>query len=876
MLKSAILLFFVFIFTGAWATHNRSGEITYRHLGGNTYEFTITTCTKLSSEANRDKLEINYGDGFSDTIPLTQFFDYPSTDTKKNLYIGQHTYTGPGSFLISVADPNRNANVLNITNSVDQIFCIQTQLIISPFLGKPNNSLILEDCPCPEEACAGQPWIYNLGAYDPDGDSLRYEIIPCRGEDCVEMPIPSVFQYPNDVGGGSFGIHPEFGTITWDSPSLVGEYNFAIKIKELRNGALIGYVIRDMQITVKGNCLNAPPKITAFADTCIQADSTLAKSLSAKDTSLSSIDNPVLSWDFFGEGFFLSTSPAVFTNTSTDVNPITADFTWTPNCSAIRDQPYLFTFEAADEGPYVSLKDIRSVRVRVNGPPVQNLSGIAALNATDLFWSVSDCPAIIGYSIYRKADSTYTPSDCCGGREAESLGYTKIGETTSRIDTSFQDDGPLYPGFRYCYTVTANYKNGSESCIVAPFCVQLPFDLPIVTHATVVETSNNQGIDSIRWTHPKELDTLLYTGPYHYQLYVGEKFTFPDSLIFSSSIENNLIDCDTFWVDSNLNTFDQPYNYQIAFYNAGQLVGRSAIARTIFLETLPNDNEVGLTWNEVVPWRNFFYEVYRSDDSNPLNFNLIGTTDSTYYVDDSLVNGQIHCYRIKTLGRYSLPTLPDTLINWSQITCTSATDRTAPCAPSDIRIAGDCFSETVSIQWSNPNNSCADDVVGYKLFYAETPDSPFNEIGTLSSDQDTNFVYYGDGSIAGCYYVTALDSAQYGNESEPSEILCIDNCDPNYILPNVFTPNGDDANNLYHPRDPLKFIAKVEFRVFNRWGEQVFYTTDPKINWNGFDQKENLPLLEGVYFYTCTAYAIRLEGLVPFDLAGFIHLIYSK
>jgi len=76
----------------AHATHNRSGEITYRHLYGNTYEFTITTCTKLSSEANRIDLEINYGDGTIDTIPRVIFTIFlPPTPNK--ITMSEHTLT---------------------------------------------------------------------------------------------------------------------------------------------------------------------------------------------------------------------------------------------------------------------------------------------------------------------------------------------------------------------------------------------------------------------------------------------------------------------------------------------------------------------------------------------------------------------------------------------------------------------------------------------------------------------------------------------------------------------------------------------------------------------------------------------------------------
>ena len=50
------LAFFIPILS--WGSHNRGGEITYLHLGGLTYEFTITTCTDLGSATGADRPEL--------------------------------------------------------------------------------------------------------------------------------------------------------------------------------------------------------------------------------------------------------------------------------------------------------------------------------------------------------------------------------------------------------------------------------------------------------------------------------------------------------------------------------------------------------------------------------------------------------------------------------------------------------------------------------------------------------------------------------------------------------------------------------------------------------------------------------------------------
>lgn len=51
-------------------------------------------------------------------------------------------------------------------------------------------------------------------------------------------------------------------------------------------------------------------------------------------------------------------------------------------------------------------------------------------------------------------------------------------------------------------------------------------------------------------------------------------------------------------------------------------------------------------------------------------------------------------------------------------------------------------------------------------------------------------------------------------------------------MPNTFTPNGDGLNDCYGLKNWM-YIKKLEFRIFNRYGEQVFATADPSRCWDG-------------------------------------------
>jgi gliding motility-associated-like protein len=55
--------------------------------------------------------------------------------------------------------------------------------------------------------------------------------------------------------------------------------------------------------------------------------------------------------------------------------------------------------------------------------------------------------------------------------------------------------------------------------------------------------------------------------------------------------------------------------------------------------------------------------------------------------------------------------------------------------------------------------------------------------------------------------------------------------DPYIYVPNAFTPNGDNENDVLFVRGQL--LEKMVFRVFNRWGEMVFETYDRSSGWDG-------------------------------------------
>jgi gliding motility-associated-like protein len=71
-----------------------------------------------------------------------------------------------------------------------------------------------------------------------------------------------------------------------------------------------------------------------------------------------------------------------------------------------------------------------------------------------------------------------------------------------------------------------------------------------------------------------------------------------------------------------------------------------------------------------------------------------------------------------------------------------------------------------------------------------------------------------------------------------------------YYMPNAFTPNGDGLNDCYG----IKFwgvINELEFGIYNRWGERIFFTKNPNDCWDGIYKGKKQDI--GVYVYMIKA-----------------------
>ena len=751
MRKLMLILGMVFCFAfTARATHQRAAEITYTWLGGNAYEFTLTCYTYTPSPAGlqRDSLLVQWGDGNEEYIPRVVMQNL-GDDYTLNVYKQIHNFSSSGSYTISMEDANRNFGVINVPNSVMVPMHIETELVINPFLGY-NNSVQLLNAPV-DKGCVGKLYLHNPSAYDPDGDSLSYKLINCKGLDGLDIPG---YSFPE--ASHSFEIDPVTGELRWENPLLQGEYNVAFMVEEWRHGVKVGSVIRDMQILISA-CSNNLPEIQCDDFYCLVAGEQLGFVISASDP-----DGNQVTLTASGAPFEVAVSPAVLNpETAIGLNP-QMEFVWNTSYSHIRNTPYQVVIHAKDDDTPVSLTNVKTVTINVMAPKIQGFTAEVHGHDATLSWMPYPCPNAVALLVYRKAGCDgYEPNPCeTGIRE----GYQLL-TTLNNVAATSYTDLDLPQGMAYEYRVLAQFPDGALSIVSDAACVMLKNDCPLMTHVT------NDSIDLVSghvvtcWAEPKEIDEQ-YVAPFSYSL--TRILNGETSVVYEGA--------DTTFLDANIDLSEaNTLVYKVEMRDAHQLLmGESATASAVMLSANGFNEEANLSWTEAVPWLVDSTQVYKEEDGR---FVRIATVTGMAYTDTDVESDETYRYYVRTFGHYTIEGVLHPLVNYS-----------------------------------------------------------------------------------------AIKTVRIGHE-EPTEEF-------SYTLPNVITPNGDGFNDVFEPKvTGLSLITGAKTVIFNRWGNILWDTDDPLIQWDGKSKQTKMDCPPGTYFYVTDITYVGVTGEESLHLQGSITIV---
>ena len=925
----------------AWASHLRAGDIqakvdTTANPNPRRIFFKMILYTDNGSTVTQPSATIFFGDGTSSCengVPRASIQVLArNPDTSVNIYKFEHTFPSTGGFTVSFIGENRNAGVLNMSNSSDQSFYISTYLYIDPALGL-NHSAVLT-APAVDKAGINQLFFHNPGGYDADGDSLAYHLrssqkvaalastivgLPCANGTGNNLAVPLTvpnFRYPNDpaITGNNpppvqvnyinqFGVQLGFagqpalfeqdvhtGQITWNAPVAVGIYNVAMEVEEWRRTPLgirkIGIVIRDMQIIVSATS-NLRPILNIPTDICVVAGQSVSGTVTAIDGGTGTVQTPIVLSAYSG-----ILPPATFVQSQTGPPQARGTFNWQTQCNNVARLPYLVVFKAQDTPVPVTpgnppLIDEQVWRITVVGPAPQNLRAVpdasTGLNRALLNWNTYSCANATRIYIYRKENSGPAPGACVTGIPA-STGYVQIGSVPATA-TSFTDNNTsatgtnlgLDRGKTYCYRIYAEFPlpAGGASLASQEACVAFVGRSAQLTNVDVEETSLTTGRIMVRWTQPRNANNAPFDGTPSYVVSRGEGSA-PTTFI---PVRTFTVLTDTTFVDNQLNTQNLQYTYRLAFtrtFSNGQppVTETSATASSVRLTALPNNPPTSMTvsWACQVPWDNSSQPavIYRRTGSTG-TFAQIATTPTGItggrYIDrdPTLVKGQSYCYYVRTEGRYAPTGFLSSLLNKSQVQCASLI--TPPCTPvlalkltncdslanlQEFPTLGQRYTNQLRWRLGNVPTGCDAIVASYQVYYRPTPTGRFTLIGTTTQ---TSFMHNDLAFSGGCYAVQAV--APSGIVSDTSNVACQDNC-VFFKLPNIFTPNGDNQNAVFRPKNSSP-VRSIHFKAFNRWGVKVFENTTTSddrilINWDGGGPvgesgNGSSKVVDGIYYY---------------------------
>lgn len=301
-LKMRVLLYLLFFtFFQVNATHIVGGYISYKHVGGTTYDITFKIYRDCSSQVGFDgenptnpnsqlpafafSIIADNSPNGSATTSYTAPFDASSKRTVSSVIVNpclvkdgtcveEATYTKritlPSStmgYTIVHQRCCRNGSILNIQNQdppnqTDKPGITLT-CYIPPTTPFQNNSATFKEIP-PLFICKDISFYYDHSAVDIDGDSLDYKLVtPLAGlsSNSPSTTAPSLFGVVPVDWSAPYSLTNVLGgspTMTIDSktgllsckPDVVGRFVVSVQCREFRNGVVINTFIRDFQFNV--------------------------------------------------------------------------------------------------------------------------------------------------------------------------------------------------------------------------------------------------------------------------------------------------------------------------------------------------------------------------------------------------------------------------------------------------------------------------------------------------------------------------------------------------------------------------------------------------------------------------------------------------
>lgn len=341
------------------ASHVQGGNITYTCLGGNQYEVTLAlyrdcagVAAPLSVVINRKSVSCGINANFTLTkiagtgIEVTPLCPGSATQCTGGSLPGVQEYIYKGivilppcsDWVLSYTLCCRNAAIGTILSPSGQNMYIEATLNNLAF--PCNDSPTFTNRPVPF-ICVGQPFCFNNGSNDPDGDSLSYTLIAPRHT--ATVPVTYIGGYSPSQPLASSPL-ATFNPLTGDmcvTPTMLQVTVFTVLVQEWRSGILVGSVMRDVQIRTI-TCTNNNPYLNGINNTgsyTMNACAGVPLTFNIPSFDADVPQNVIMTWN--------AGIPGATLNTGTGSRP-TGIFSWTPTLADVSGIPHCFTVTVTD------------------------------------------------------------------------------------------------------------------------------------------------------------------------------------------------------------------------------------------------------------------------------------------------------------------------------------------------------------------------------------------------------------------------------------------------------------------------------------------------------------------------------------------------
>lgn len=872
---------------GSRASHIVGGDIYYDYLGNNNYRFYISVyrdCNSTGAQFDSPlqlavysgiNLVQNVAVPFPGSQNLPVVFNNPCVTPPNNICIEKAEYEVVinlppinGGYTISYQRCCRGPNITNLQNPDDTGFTLTCRIPGLDTGNWQNSSPRFTNYP-PLLLCNNDDLVFDHSATDPDGDQLVYSLVTPNSGASSFNPAPNPapppayppvlwaggFTAQNPLGpGATINIDQNTGLLTAD-PQMLGLFVVGVRVQELRNGVVINETVRDFLFRV----FNCQLQLEALVPTQEQFPGfvNFCQGLTVQFAN-NSYGGTNYEWDFG--------VPGTNTDISTQYNPT-------------------FTY-----------------------PAPGNYTATLVVNPG---WPCTDTSYVDIY-VNNEIQTSFTSNDslCIFGNSFDFVA-TSTGPASTQYNWSFGQQANIQ-------STTGQTVNGVEFSATG----FIPVTLTAVDGLCEAEY-----IDSI-YIFPEPIANMTLPDNIECE---GLTIEFFDNSVNANNYEWDFGGTGSSTDQSPSHTFPAPGTYDITLISGSTTTCKDTVVETISLYeplfvTFDTQDSLCVTGNSFdfdgtvsgPAGSSFVYNFGPNAsipsstdiDVNGVSFNTTGDVTVT------LTGSFLTCTETHTeqIYLYSPPTIDFGLAPGRQ------------CAPFNAQFIDLSTAETpIAYQWAfgdgssstaqNPSHlyptpgnypvtltittsaGCIDTLTLLQADLINVRPSPVagfdvtpdytdicNSVITfIDESQDaTKYTYiYGDGTeytgpdspahlylTAGTHYPMQIVENEWGCSDTATNQLFIEPF--NLYIPNTFTPDGDEFNNVFQPKAYLD-IFEWNMKIYNRWGELIFETNDFNTGWDGTIWNGRFAQ-DGLYIYKIN-YQTCEPNQPNYEITGHINIL---